>query len=151
MKSKRVTTNNPRETKALAKSLAESVLKEKPKKNALIIGFQGDLGAGKTIFIKSFIRALGVKHRITSPTFLISRRFALPKTSNYENVFHVDAYRITETKELKEVGIDKAIKNPGNIVLIEWADRVRGVLPKGTVWVKFKHGEREEQRYITIN
>jgi len=151
MKSKRVTTDNPRETRALAKSLAESVLKEKPKKSALVVGLLGDLGAGKTTFIKAFIKALGVKHRITSPTFLISRRFGMPKASNYENVFHVDAYRIAETKELKEVGIDEVIKNPGNIVLIEWADRVKGVLPKGTVWVKFKHGKREEQRHITIN
>lgn len=151
MKNKRVTTNNPKETRVLAKSLAESILKEKPKKDALVIAFLGDLGTGKTTFIKSFIRTLGVKKRVTSPTFLISRRFGLPKASNYENVFHVDAYRIAETKELKEVGIDKAIKDPNNIVLIEWADRVKNILPKGTIWIRFKHGEKEKQRHITIN
>lgn len=151
MKSKHFLTTGPRETGLIARDLAKELAKKKPSKNSLVIGLSGELGTGKTTFIKSFIRALGVKKKVTSPTFLILRRFKLPKGGAYKNVFHIDAYRLKESKELKEVGIKDVVSNPTNIVLVEWADKVRGVLPKEMIWLKFKHTEQENERQITIN
>ena len=151
MKSKRFTTKSPRETGLIARNLAKEITKRKSSKNSLVIGLTGELGAGKTTFIKSFIRALGVKKRVTSPTFLILRRFKLPRGGAYKNVFHIDAYRIAKSKELKEVGIEDIINDSTNIILVEWADKVGGVLPKEMIWLKFKHGEKENERQITIN
>lgn len=151
MKSKHFLTTSSRETGLIARDLAKELSKRKSSKNSLVIGLSGELGAGKTTFIKSFIRALGVKKRVTSPTFLILRRFRLPKGGAYKNVFHIDVYRVKEGKELKEIGIEDIISNPTNIVLVEWADRVRGILPKEMIWLKLEHTEQENERQITIN
>lgn len=151
MKSKHFLTTSPRETGLVARGLAKELTERRPSKRSLVIGLVGELGAGKTTFIKSFIRALGVRRKITSPTFLILRRFRLPKGATFKNVFHIDAYRVVEAKELKEVGIESIVDNPNNIVLVEWADRVKGVLPKEMIWLKFKHGEEDYERQITVN
>ena len=151
MKSKYFTTVSPKETGLIAKDLAKEIIKRKPSKNSLVIGLSGELGAGKTTFIKSFIRELGVRKRVTSPTFLILRRFQLPKGKIYKNVFHIDAYRLKEGKDLNEVGIKDIISNPVNIVLVEWADRVKSILPKEMIWLEFKYGEKENERQIIIN
>jgi len=151
MKSKHFLTTSPRETGLVARCLAKELTERRTPKMGLVIGLVGELGAGKTTFIKSFIRALGVRRKITSPTFLILRRFRLPKGTTYKNVFHIDAYRVIKSKELKEVGIESIVDDPTNIVLVEWADRVKGVLPKEMIWLKFKHGEEDFERQITVN
>jgi len=151
MKSKDFETNKPKDTGKIAISLAKDLVGRAPGNGALVVGLTGELGTGKTTFIKSFIRALGVKKKITSPTFLISRRFGLPRRNTYENVYHIDAYRISNNKELSGIGMENIIKNPDNMVLVEWADRIRHVLPKDTIWVKFRHGKGESQRHITID
>ena len=151
MKNKRFITSSPRETGLIARDLAKELVKRKTSKESLVIGLSGELGAGKTTFIKSFIRALGVSKKITSPTFLILRRFKLPKGGNYENIFHIDAYRLERGEELNEVGIKDIISNPLNIVLVEWAEKVRSVLPKEMIWLKFNYAEKEKERQIIIN
>src|SRR3989344_1146601 len=89
-----------KETRDLAKLFAQEILNTKPAKNALVVAFSGELGAGKTTFIQSLIRGLGIKRRITSPTFIFFRRFPLPKVKNFENIFHFDIYRVGSLKEL---------------------------------------------------
>jgi len=151
MKSELFETNKPGDTAKVAISLANDITNRDPGRGALVLGLIGELGAGKTTFIKSFIRALGVRKKITSPTFLISRRFNLPNGGRYKNVFHIDVYRISSKTELSDIGINNVINDHNNIVLVEWADRIQTVLPKETIWIKFKHGKRENQRHITIN
>jgi len=124
------------DTKKIAKSLA---LKRKNHVYALV----GDLGAGKTTFVRAFLRALGVKSRITSPTFLIIR--------SYGNIYHIDCYRIDKPSELVKLGFKEILKNKNNIVLIEWAGRIRKLLPKNTQWIYFEHGKKENERNIIIN
>lgn len=138
------------ETRVVAKKFAESLATRKLAKKALIIGFTGELGAGKTTFIKSFTRSMGVRKKITSPTFVILRRFKI-NSKPFKNIFHIDAYRISEKSELSAVGIDKILESPSNIVLVEWADRIKNVLPKDTIWVKFKYGKERDERTITID
>jgi len=151
MKSESFITNSEKETSSLAKRIAKELTQKDLAGKALIIGLTGELGAGKTTFIKSFMRELGIRNKITSPTFIILRRFKLPKGGNYKNIFHIDAYRLSKEKELSEIGIDKEMKNPENIILIEWADRIEKVLPKGTIWLKFKYGKNRNERHIIIN
>ena len=140
-----VKTKSAKETGALAKKLAG----ELPiKKGSLVLALFGDLGAGKTTFTQSFAKALGVRKRILSPTFLIMKRFPLAK-GNFDNLYHVDAYRVAAS-DLKKLGIEKIFKEQ-NIVLIEWADRVENILPERTIRIKFEHGTKENERQITIN
>lgn len=122
---------NQRETNRLAKILAQEIVKKSLKnKTALIIGLEGELGSGKTTFIKAFAKGLGIKKRLTSPTFVLMK--------NYRNFYHIDCYRIKSYKDILGLDFKEIISNAKNIVLIEWAEKIRKILPKDTIWIKFK-------------
>src|SRR3972149_6371294 len=140
-------TRSERETRALAVDLA-SVIARTPGR-CVVLGLTGDLGAGKTTFVRAFARAMGIKKRILSPTFLIMKRFPLPPDNRFRNLFHIDAYRIG-VSDLRELGIEEVLQGQ-NIVLVEWADREARTLPRGTIWLRFKHGDKANERKITIN
>jgi len=145
---KKAITRSASETKKLAARLAEQILKSKPQKTAKVIGLVGDLGSGKTTFIQGFIKMLGVKQRITSPTFLIFRPYKIKKRGFYKMVYHTDLYRIHSFKELSSLGFQKILSNPRNVVLIEWAEKIRKLLPKNITWIKFNHGRQIHERII---
>jgi|SRR3989344_1319291 len=141
-------TRTAHETKKLAAKIAEGILKSGPhKKHAKIVALVGDLGAGKTTFTQGFAKALGIEHRMVSPTFLIFRSYIL-NSKSYSLFYHMDAYRIDNSKELKPLGFKEAIADPKNIFLIEWADKIKAALPKDTIWVHFTHGRKEKERII---
>lgn len=142
-------TKSKAQTQKFAKKMAEQILKKGPGKQAQILALHGDLGAGKTTFTQGFIKALGVKHHVTSPTFMLVRRYEL-KEKNFANVFHFDLYRIHQTKEALSLDLRKIVKNPENIVLIEWPERLGKLLPKNAVKVNFNHGKNEKERIIRI-
>ncbi|MBU2564098.1 tRNA (adenosine(37)-N6)-threonylcarbamoyltransferase complex ATPase subunit type 1 TsaE [Patescibacteria group bacterium] len=124
---------NVSQTKKLAKLLAREI------KSPLVIAFQGELGAGKTTFIQAFAKELGIKSKITSPTFVLMKK--------YKNLYHIDCYRINSFKEILDLGFEEIIYN--NIVVIEWAEKIKKILPKNTIWLKFKIVS-EKQRKIQI-
>ena len=141
----------PRTTKKIAELLAHETLQHRLKlKSALVVGLAGNLGSGKTTFIQGFARGLGIRHRLTSPTFLIIRSYELG-IRNYKKLYHVDAYRIKKPKELSALGFKEIIADPKNIVLIEWANKVKRLLPKKTLWIQFKHGKKENERLIGVS
>lgn len=143
-------TLSPLDTKKCAKKLATEVGTGTHKKSgALVIGLRGDLGSGKTTFVKSFARTLGVRSTITSPTFLIQKKYAL-NGKNFSSLIHVDVYRIKKLEEIDFIGLSEEIKNKNNIIIIEWADMIKKVLPKKITWVIFKHGKKENERHVTI-
>ena len=122
---------NQRETNRLAKILAQEIVKKSLKnKTALIIGLEGELGSGKTTFIKAFAKGLGIKKRLTSPTFVLMK--------NYRNFYHIDCYRIKNYKDILALDFKEIISNPKNIVIIEWAEKIKKILPKNIIWLKFK-------------
>jgi len=134
-------TSTPSQTKKTGKFLAEEILKSKPGKKAFVVGLVGDLGGGKTTFLQGFSRGLGIKERVLSPTFIIMRRF--------NNLYHIDCYRIKKSQELIDLGLKKIMANPKNIVAIEWADRVRQIMPSSAIWVNFEF-INEKKRKIVI-
>ena len=121
---------NPGQTKKLGEILAKEILKEKKQKKAFILGLKGDLGGGKTTFLQGFARGLGIKEKITSPTFIIMKKFS--------NFYHFDCYRIQKPEELLNLGFKEIISDPQNIVAIEWAERVRKILPKEVLILTFE-------------
>ena len=130
------------QTKKIAGDLAKRLFKSKFKKKALVIGLIGELGSGKTVFIQGFVRALNLKQRVVSPTFVIIRR--------YKNVFHVDAYRIKSPKEIVDLGWKKIINNPENIILVEWAEKIKKILPKKYIKINFEHVDRNKRKISII-
>jgi len=137
-------TRNQGETNRLAKILAQEIIK-KPLKNkkALVIGLEGELGSGKTTFVKAFAKGLGIKKRLTSPTFVLMK--------NYKNFYHIDCYRIKSYKNILDLDFKEIIFNPKNIIIIEWAERVKKILPKDTLWIKFKILSEKERHVIISN
>ena len=95
----------------------------------------GELGAGKTTLIKGLARGLGISEdEVLSPTFILIREYRTGRLPLY----HVDAYRISRPEELQEIGLEEYLLSDEGITVIEWADRVRKIIPPGCTWVKIE-------------
>ena len=143
-------------TKNFASRLARRVTSAPRGKSASVLALHGELGAGKTTFVQGFLRALGVRQRITSPTFLIVHRYALAKRKSlnakhgFTAAYHIDGYRLKRASELSSLGLKEIFGNPSHIVLVEWPQRLKRQLPRRAVRVEFHHGARESERRIII-
>lgn len=115
-----IKTNSAEETKQFAKDLAKDFL------NGGIIALSGDLGAGKTTFAQGFAKGLNIEDKVISPTFLIIRQYPIPNQKNW--FYHIDLYRL-ENIDLKNSGLEEILSDDSNVVLIEWADKIKEYLP----------------------
>lgn len=159
-----IISKNTEDTRNLAFDLAQKIQygEISSSNGALVIGLHGDLGAGKTTFMKSFAEALGVKETIQSPTFVIMKIYDAPllikergrpslrgRGEVYEKLVHIDAYRLEFGEELKKLGWEEIVKDPKNIICIEWPEKVEDIL-NDFVHLNFEHIS-ENERKITIN
>ncbi len=117
--------------------IAKYILKNVDNKNTVVLALIGDLGGGKTTFTKELAKHLGIKEVVLSPTFVIYNRYDIPG-KEYESLYHFDCYRIQSSKELKELGFDEILKNKKNIIVIEWADIIKDILPENTIYIYFE-------------
>jgi len=133
-----IITKNAKETQKVGMFLSEEIKKEKSKKDkAIIIALEGDLGGGKTTLVQGFARGLGIKDKITSPTFVIMKK--------YDFLYHIDCYRINE-KDLIELGFNEIIGDSRNIIIIEWAEKIKKILFQNTLWLKFEYLDKNKRR-----
>ena len=109
----------------------------KPQGMATVVGLYGELGAGKTEFTKGIAERLGIKEYVTSPTFILERVYKL-EGSAYKHLIHIDAYRLSGSDELHQLGWEEIVKEPSNLIVIEWADRIENALPKNTHKIFFE-------------
>ena len=108
----------------------------------------GDLGVGKTVFTKGFAEGLGIEEPVSSPTFTILQIYEEGRIPLY----HFDVYRIEEPEEMEEVGFDDYICGDG-VCLIEWAGRIRDLMPEDTIVVTIEKdlNRGPDYRRITID
>lgn len=142
------TTKNPKETEKLAGFLLKKFLKTNPpagRKNALVIALEGELGAGKTVFVRGLAKTLKIKSKIKSPTFNLMKHYKAGSLV----MCHFDCYRLKDHRDLKMLGIKEILNNPKNIILIEWSDRVKKILPKNHIKVHIDHINKNTRK-ITI-
>lgn len=145
----KIVLKSPRETKLFAARFAQGASRSRPKRAARVFALVGDLGAGKTTFVQGFLKMFAVKQRVVSPTFLIFRSYLLSRAARrFRKAYHVDLYRIREMKDLDALGLRGILGDPSNIVLIEWAEKIKKILPKETIWLTFLHGKSENERII---
>ena len=109
-----------------------------------VVALDGDLGAGKTQFIKGLAAGLGHSGEVTSPTFTLVHEY----TGGRLPLFHFDFYRLEDADEVLKIGLDDYLDARG-ILAIEWAGKFPAVLPKSTHWLKF-HAGAGDARTIEI-
>lgn len=139
MKSKTIETKNVLQTQKIAADLAKTLVVGD------ILCLYGNLGSGKTTFVQSLAKGLGIKKRIISPTFIIIRQYKMKKY----NFYHIDLYRVKTKEDLLGLGIDEVLKDKNNIVVIEWAENLLDLLPQVRTDIKFEYID-ENKRKITI-
>jgi len=110
-----------------------------------VVALTGTLGSGKTRFVAGVCEGLGVRVRVTSPTFTLINEYP----AVFGLVAHIDMYRINGMKEVAELGIEEYF-NARCVCLIEWAEAVRSLLPPGHFHVSFVHGSSDTERAIQI-
>ena len=103
-----------------------------------VIELVGDVGVGKTTFVRGLAEGLGVKVPVTSPSFTISKEYALPGGGS---LVHYDFYRLPEPGLMFDDLMEK-INNPQNIVVIEWGESVAELLPENHVKIEIEYGEK---------
>lgn len=138
------------ETKGFAGSIAKEILLRGPSKSgATVVALSGELGSGKTTFIQGFFRGLGIRKRQTSPTFIIMRRTPF-RRRGFKNVYHVDAYRLKAFYDLVPLGFREIVADRAQILVVEWADKLKSFLPKHAVYIRLHHGARFTERTIRV-
>jgi len=125
-----------------------------------IICLSGDLGAGKTTFTQGLLKGLKAKGPFTSPTFNIVKEYEVKnrnvhkKNTRYKildtryKIFHIDAYRVN-SKDIIDLGFKDFAGKPNSIVIIEWAERIKKIIPSSALWIKFQWLS-EKERKITL-
>lgn len=133
-----VITAGPEETEELGVDLAQAL------RDGDVVALVGELGAGKTTFVKGLARGLFVKDEILSPSFLIARTY-----QGRRPFHHLDLYRLTRPEELAEVGLLALLPPEEGTTAVEWADRIPQIIPPGAVWVRLDL-MGDERRRITL-
>jgi tRNA threonylcarbamoyladenosine biosynthesis protein TsaE len=108
--------HSPAETEALGEQFGRAV------QRGWVIALSGDLGAGKTQFVKGLARGLGISARVHSPTFTLVAEY----TGGRLNLFHLDLYRLETAGDISSAGIEDFLQ-PDGVAVIEWAERLEGV------------------------
>jgi tRNA threonylcarbamoyladenosine biosynthesis protein TsaE len=122
--------NNLEEISAVAEEFIRLAMQEDT-----VFAFNGQMGAGKTTFIKALCEALGVSEVVTSPTFSIVNEYRSDETG--ELIYHFDFYRIKKIDEAYDMGCEDYFYS-GAVCLIEWPELVEDLLPGNTVWVDIR-------------
>lgn len=138
--------NNEQETIDLGSAFAKSL------KRGDIVALYGDLGTGKTEFIKGICRYLQVQDLVTSPTFTIMNHYFGELDSNPLDIYHLDLYRIKSLEELANIGFADCIYEENSIKLIEWADKAENILDENANYLIAisQDDENEDLRTIAI-
>ncbi|MDC0278683.1 tRNA (adenosine(37)-N6)-threonylcarbamoyltransferase complex ATPase subunit type 1 TsaE [bacterium] len=125
-------------------ALATAMIECLPSK--LTLGLHGTLGAGKTTFVQFIAKAASIEtDSVTSPTFTL-----LQTHQGKIKLHHLDAYRIHDEDEFLEIGVEELFEDDA-WTLIEWANRVPGIMPNETLWVQLDLTDHHDRRNVTLS
>ena len=114
--------------------------------NSLLINLIGNLGAGKTTFVRGLIQELGFDEFVKSPTFTIVESYE----SENLKVFHFDLYRIEDDKELQAIGVEDYLTEENAITLVEWPEKSKRYFNDPDYIIELNHCDNDEKRLINI-
>ncbi len=141
-----VETGSESETEAVGRRLGELLAAEPNRQGATVVALEGELGAGKTRFVRGLVAGLGGDpSQVASPTFVL----AVSHDTGSASIVHVDAWRMRSPDDLASIGWDEALAAPGTVIAVEWASRIAASLPASRVDVAIEHLDLERRR-LTI-
>ncbi len=146
-----IITQSPGETQKLGQKIGTDLKSGRVKKRILCLF--GDLGSGKTTFIQGLAKGLGIKKRVTSPTFVFVKKYknlpsAEPCFPNQPDFYHVDLYRIEKFEETKALDLEEIFSDPQAITVVEWAEKIKEILPKERIDIQFKYLDNKKRKII---
>ena len=127
------------ETEAIGRDLAARL------SPGAVVAFTGDLGAGKTAFVRGMARGLGIAQRVTSPTFTIVNEYEGGRLP----LFHFDMYRLRDAEDLFDIGWEDYLAR-GGVCAVEWSENIRPALDGETIFVDIRRGQGENDRILTL-
>ena len=147
--------------------IVEKVFNEIVQSGISIVLLQGELGAGKTTFAQGILEKLGAEGPYTSPTFVIMKRYSLSKSqitnhklqinykiqsakwwTKFNFIYHFDCYRVG-SQDILELSWEEIVANPENLVLVEWPEKIKEILPENFIKLSFNIID-EKRRKILI-
>ena len=130
-------------TQALGAALASLL------RNGQVVALHGDLGAGKTVLSRGVARGLGITEAVTSPTFTVAQEYQAPDGRRFN---HLDMYRIDDERSALAFGIEEYLFDPDAITLVEWPERIAGLLRGGDcIALTLAYGDgQDETRVIDL-
>ncbi len=148
-----------KETEKIAAKMAKKL------RGGEVIALIGNLGTGKTVFVRGLAHGLSIKKSITSPSFVLLKQYKIPKPKSqirdrFKNqnskfeiqyLIHIDAYKLKDEKDLIEIGTLDWLGKENTVTVIEWADKVKKILPKDAIKIILKTGKRENERIIQLD
>ncbi|PIR70695.1 MAG: tRNA (adenosine(37)-N6)-threonylcarbamoyltransferase complex ATPase subunit type 1 TsaE [Candidatus Niyogibacteria bacterium CG10_big_fil_rev_8_21_14_0_10_42_19] len=140
----KLSSQNHRETRKIARILSKEILRSGPWDGAVIVGLVGDLGSGKTVFAQGFAEGLGIKNSVKSPTFVLVKNFKILR-SKFKTFSHIDAYRLKNAGESRPLGWSDWVRDSKKIILVEWADRIKKIMPSPRIEIKFEIKPKEKR------
>jgi len=144
-----ILTKNTEETKEFGRKFGAEL--KVNRKKAVVLALTGELGSGKTTFVQGLAEGLGIKQRIISPTFILVRKYKIPFSHQplaISYLYHIDLYRLEKNieGEVNNLGIEDFWKSPENVIVIEWAEKIKSMIPKSTIWIKFENLGEDKRR-----
>ena len=125
---------SPEQTRRVGKRLGAAL------QTGDVICLQGDLGAGKTTFVQGIAHGWGSMDSVSSPTFILVNEY---RRADQSQLFHMDAYRLDSTPEAEELDLDSMLA--AGALIIEWPERMDGLVPAERLWIKLEHVDDEER------
>ena len=120
--------------------MASKFLEKNP--GVSLIGLCGDLGSGKTAFVKGIAKSLGIERNVTSPTFVIEKIYPIDE----KRLVHIDAYRLNSKNDLETIGFDELANDSKNIIFVEWPEKVFSKIPDKMKIIKFRYIDENKRK-----
>jgi tRNA threonylcarbamoyladenosine biosynthesis protein TsaE len=129
-------------TEDLGRALAQTLPNNR--NDGAVVYLQGELGAGKTTCVRSFLRAVGVSGLVRSPTYTLLETYTRPELT----VVHIDLYRLQSPQEVQELGL-RDLMSPGVVLWVEWPERGGSLLPPADVHLAFEYAGEARSAHLT--
>jgi tRNA threonylcarbamoyladenosine biosynthesis protein TsaE len=111
-----------------------------------LVALYGDLGAGKTCFVRGMAEAIGAARLVTSPTFTIVHEYPGSRP-----LYHLDLYRITDPRQVLDLGYEELFTPKRGVCVVEWADRAESLLPESRAEIRLAHASGDRRRIEVQN